>query len=284
MSSGKPSIELKSIDSMVFNTLGDSTTAGAWSNATGFGANLAVANYAANVGSGIPASTTAQYNTYIAPVLLGLTAGAAQPLNICIVGNGLQNRIGRMIRMRSIKIDLALRPATSAGYAVNASSYNIANTNILPDQAIRLMLVYDRQTNGAAVNYADVLATPGGAGVGGASAYVSVTSSNNLNNRSRFLTIYDKTYILGNADTTIRKVTIYKKLNLPTVFSGSNPTHAFDCGQMLSGGLFFLAVANNAPNISQIAAGQPWAISALNTTLPGPSAVCGSFRLRFTDA
>lgn len=292
MVSSRASPELKSLDSMVFNALG-STGAGLWGDTAAgqFGSNLGVANWAANIGTGIAACTNATYNTYNGALLVGNTGGVAcQPLNICTTGTSLSQRIGRKIMMKSIKIDLDLRPGVGTGYSVSPLAYTLAGTlNVAACTAIRLMLVYDRQTNGAAVYPADVLASPGGSGVGASSNFVSVTSSNNLNNRSRFLTIYDKTYIVGSADTTTKVVRIYKKLNLPVIYTGAvGPQDAYDCAQIQTGGLFFFAVSDGAPGsgvMTNISAGKPYGIivSAAAANMPVPHAVCGSFRLRFLD-
>lgn len=285
--SGKPSVELKSIDGIVANVFGDTTAATYGVNMNG---NTAFAAYAGNIGSGIAPPTTAGTPfTYSGCALVGSNFGIAQPLNLTITGNALSNRIGRKISMRSVKINMVLRPPNSTGFGVAATTVFPTGQNVLFAPIIRILLVYDRQTNGAAVGYGDVLATPGGSGVGNAiSGFVGPQSSNNLNNRSRFLTLFDKVYTLGSADIAGKHIQIYKKLNLPVIYgNNTNPTGCYDVSGIQTGGLFVMAVAENQPitALALDAAGVFRVPTAANATVFNSCyAFMPSFRVRFTDA
>ena len=213
--SGKPSVELKSLDVLCGNVLpsaaNQATGVGVWS-----GAMAQLDAYSTSVTALNNSSTPA--GTYGAGIALEASCSQVGVcLNAVSVGAGLNQRIGRKIQMRSIKLDILLQaPGTwTANSGVGALMQPAASSQLAP---VRILLVYDRQTNGAAVNAGDVLAPIGASGLGGATS-VGVCSSNNLNNRSRFLTIYDKVYQLSSVNTPYRKVSIYKKMNLPVIYN-----------------------------------------------------------------
>lgn len=282
---GRPSIELKSLDGFAVNVLVKSGgVATSYSGDTA--ANAWMSDWVGQIGSGIGAPATFQYH---GSLLAGGVQGRAQPLNLTIVGNQLQNRLGRKIQMRSVKINMNLRPpTTSAGFVIDSNRFNPSALQVNTAPTIRLILVYDRQSNGAAVQYADVLASPGGSGVGASTHYVGVTSSNNLNNRSRFLTIFDKTYTLGNADIGGKHVQIYKKLNLPVIYNVGAPADCYDPGQIQTGGLLLMAVSENNAMAATVGASGSYEISAATATntlqILTPWALMPSYRIRFTDA
>lgn len=99
-----------------------------------------------------------------------------QIINMPINGAGFYSRIGTRTRAKSLAIFGRIRPSFSNTIAV------------LPD-VIRIMILYDRQANGAAPSVADVLTdypTTGVAETG------SVLHGLNLNNRDRFLVLRDR--------------------------------------------------------------------------------------------
>ena len=227
----KPSPELKSYDLLCYNTgatagLPNTTFSGccdqnqSWAGAVTAFASQFPSPAGSWLGPGLGSPPGGGSCLVASNVQYGV------PLNSLPIGAALNNRVGRKITMRSIKVDILFQsPGTPASAA--STGISMSRGPIFQMTPVRVLLVYDRQTNGAAVQVADVLASAGSSGVGGAAA-VSVESSNNLNNRSRFLTLFDKTYTLNSVDTPYRTVRIYKKLNLPVIYNGGAPSTPWD--------------------------------------------------------
>lgn len=150
------------------------------------------------------------------------TAGSVALINGVATGTDYTNRIGRKIMIKSIYVRFATLPNT-----VTAPLGDIQ----------RIMLIYDKQTNGAAPAVTDILNT---------ASYLDV---NNLNNRDRFVVLKDKTIncwpaayaagavTAGNPNTMSFK--FYKKCNLEQIFSGTGST----VGSIASGGIFLLFIS-----------------------------------------
>ena len=100
--------------------------------------------------------------TTISPVAV---AGATVLLNGVAQGSDYTNRIGRKVLLKSMLF--------------RANMYPVLNTASPIGNTIRLLLVYDSQTNGALAAVADVL---------NAATYLQPT---NLNNRDRFRILLD---------------------------------------------------------------------------------------------
>jgi len=82
-------------------------------------------------------------NTHAAVNTLTLnTTGLVTPVNLIQVGSGFNNRVGRKIELQSIHL---LGVVTQTGH-----------TTIVNDYA-RILIVYDRQTNGATPAFTDIL-------------------------------------------------------------------------------------------------------------------------------
>jgi len=126
--------------------------------------------------------------------VINATNGAAQvsvamvnvPLIFCInavtIGAGAWNRIGRKITMKSLYLQGWFSGAigtTVACYGMNA----------------RILIVYDKQTNGAAPVIADIIADQIN-NTGGDVRVTALTSGINMNNRERFEVILDKRFWL----------------------------------------------------------------------------------------
>jgi len=276
-SSGKPSVELKSQDLLLYN-VGSPDPAPA---ALTYGS----AQSAAGTAKSICDAYAAQFNPPLTPVygflFQGCNAGTMLPLNSMQVGSALNQRIGRKVTMRSVKINMTIRaPTTSTVIADGGYVYGSSPAVINTQNIIRIILVYDRQTNCAAPGYSDVLASPGSSGVSGSGAgtgVVGVASSNNLNNRSRFLTVFDKNYTFGSTDAVQKHVQIYKKLNLPVIYTSNNPaSNPYDVSVISTGGLFLMYVSDGVATI-----GPAVALTVFSRT---PWGALGSCRIRFTDA
>jgi len=139
----------------------------------------------------------------------GLLAGLSQ-------GTGEQMRIGRKIIVKSVYIRAHLRLSSSLGQGNNKNG-----------QLVRLMLIEDRQCNGADATTADMFESVPGGGH-------KFNQMNNLANKNRFKVHKDKVYTLNYPEAGINSagtlyyqqgkavpIKIYKKFNLPVEFSGT---------------------------------------------------------------
>lgn len=98
--------------------------------------------------------------------------GYIQLLNACTLGTDNFNRIGRRIKVTQIM------------FRAHAWMSPVANIN---GTAFRIMVICDRQPNGAVFTLADLLSNQGNA----------TTAFNNLDNRDRFKVLWDKHDSLG---------------------------------------------------------------------------------------
>lgn len=181
------------------------------------------------------------------------TTGSFTPLCLPVLGSDFTNRVGRKVVIKSVYIRgrVQLDAATAAS--------NVASLG----QQARFVIFVDNQPNGAAPAVTDVLkeAVP--------------HSQLNANNRDRFRIIKDKTYvfdpmIISNTATqahavmnrTVYDVKVYKKLNIETIFNGTNGGTIADVN---SGALYMFWIGN-------VAAGTTDATAPLTT------------RVRFDDS
>lgn len=127
-------------------------------------------------------------------------------------GSDASTRIGRKVTIKSVYLRYSVVPSpTTTGAA-----------------AVRILVVYDKQTNAVAPAVLDVLSNS------------DFTAPNQLSNRDRFVTLIDEiTPIISmTGDATVAGV-CYKKLNLETMFnSGSAGT----VGDITSGSIYLLYV------------------------------------------
>lgn len=171
------------------------------------------------------------------------TTGTIQALNLIQVGSSMFNRIGRKIEMRSLRL------------VCNINTLNVTRATISP-QIGRIMVIYDRQTNGANPTLTDFLQDTDQAG--GNSA--STLSGLNMNNRERFVTIIDKktslpqgtatagvlTNVFPNGEPIPETIDEFRRLRgLTTHYKAdSNPAVI---GDIATGGLFILAFSDYGP-------------------------------------
>lgn len=168
------------------------------------------------------------------------TTGNIRLVNGIATGTDFTNRIGRTVSLKSIFLRIETFPETAATTS---------------NDCLRLMLVYDYQTNGVLPAITDILTS------------VDTNAMQNLNNRDRFKVICDKIWIVGgNANTTFlqparsyRKV--YKKCNYQMIFSGTDAS----IGSVSTGAIYLIV-------LSELTAG---------TTNHGSNVFV---RTRFTDA
>lgn len=142
-------------------------------------------------------------------------------LNGIARGDEINQRNGREVVMRSIQFQYTARVTAGTGI----------------DQQQRVMLVYDRQTNAAALTCAQVLAT------------TSTMSPRNLENRKRFKILYDRTFHLNasaepNSELTRR---FYRRLRHPITF---NANTAGTVGDITTGSLYLVVTGSAAAGVT----------------------------------
>jgi len=143
-------------------------------------------------------------------------------INGVATGTDFTDRVGRKIYMKSISIRFHIVPATTSQATGNY---------------VRLLVIYDSQTNGAAPLVADVLRS------------ASYLSHMNLNNRDRFKILMDKTFCMNCTTYTAgaltagspvpKKFNLYKKLSHEVIFQGTANT----VGSVATGGIFVIPIA-----------------------------------------
>jgi len=176
------------------------------------------------------------------------TTGNITALNLIQVGSSMFNRIGRKIEMRSVRLTAQI------------STMAVTRATTTPDY-YRVMIIYDRQTNGANPAMADFLQDTEQTGTNTTTAY----SGLNMNNRERFVTLMDKKITLPQATNTAGVLTNifpndcdlpirideFRKLRgLTTHFKAdSNPAVI---GDIATGGLFMVNLAYTQANGTEL--------------------------------
>lgn len=129
--------------------------------------------------------------------------------NIILVGTSPTSRIGRKITMKSLYLRYRVVPSTDPA-----------------PSSTRILVVYDKQTNGALPVVTDILQTN------------EYNAPNNLSNMDRFITLVDIITQLPNSAQTVSG-SEYRKINLDTVFNLINGGTVADIN---FGGVFILCV------------------------------------------
>ena len=146
------------------------------------------------------------------------TTPAFSLLDGCAQGSDINQRVGRQITLRSVQL---------RGYEQSAAAAGV-------DQVHRIVLVYDRQSNGVAPVIGDILQAS------------SVTAPRNLNNRRRFKILMDRIMVCNATAESGSNVTwqFYRKLRHPVEFNAGNAGTVAD---IQSGSLYLMVVTNIAP-------------------------------------
>ncbi len=147
-----------------------------------------------------------------------LSAGViSNTSSVVLIGQGIteSTRIGRKARIRSIGWRGQIKLAAGSG------------AGPLAPETVRLIIVHDKQCNGAA---------PAVSGTNGLLVAANYQSFNNLINKGRFNVLSDKTYVInpsagaGNGSANdfsahTRAFTFFKKCDIPMEYSGvANPS------------------------------------------------------------
>lgn len=186
------------------------------------------------------------------------TTLSAFPLNIVQTGDTNKDRDGKAIMVKSIY----LRGRLFLNGDVDASAAD----------HLRMVIVYDRQTNGAAPTWASVFQS-----VNSANSVTNTSFSfTNVDNNDRYQILMDKHFgtdvLVANSATaasafarqgiapTPQDITFYKRVNLPTRYGSSDGTVA----DIQSGSIYLLLLGT----VAAAAAGWSWQ---------------GEARIRFSD-
>lgn len=125
------------------------------------------------------------------------------PLNAMAAGTDYNLRLSRRICNKSLTITYCIAATASA-------------TNTQPDKSdfARMLIVYDLQSNGATPAVADVLQST-------SIPFDSVLEDNNLNNRARFLTLYDKFHPISTGCAPVYRRAYIKLGGLESTFNAA---------------------------------------------------------------
>lgn len=178
------------------------------------------------------------------------TPPAPTLLNGCIAGSQNYNRIGRKINNRSLQIRGFVFPTTPPNST---------------DQICRMLVIYDRQSNGVSPTWANVIQSQNISGTTSS----AVTDMVNLDNRDRFVVLRDRVWICSSisntatqayaGSSTVHEVNEYIKLNVETIY---NAGVAGTVGDITTGGVF---------------------VFFAGSAFTGGYSFAGSFRIRFED-
>lgn len=133
-----------------------------------------------------------------------------------VAGTNAFERIGRKVVIKSLLIKLH-----AAVY--NPDVDHKSDTSPL----LRVMVINDKQANGALAAPADILCNPSGAaGSNGLNTPYLVTALPAIANRQRFQILYDKVHRIATVSTAPhvtgnKLITIYKRLKLPIEYGGT---------------------------------------------------------------
>jgi len=187
-------------------------------------------------------------------VTLPAIAGNVVLLNDPINGQGaFYQRIGQDVKGHSVHIKGFLS-------VVGGSEFALQKTT-----AVRIMVVYDNQTNGAAPIGSDILQD---ISIAGDTSHVNlgVYAGNKRSGTKRFYTLMDEKIVLSTATASTesaasalanlpegqRFIDRYIKLKgLPTRFKGNNGTALGSVADIASGGLFLVVFGRCEPDASQ---------------------------------
>lgn len=168
--------------------------------------------------------SVAQFNPPSAPavvysepnvVFTGMTC-----LNEILQGNTYFTRVGSKAVMRSVELD-----------------FTMFDTNVAPAATnVRWMLVYDRQSSGAAPAIGEVLQDANPA------AAVTFNSGINMQNRSRFMVLRDQRETLDSAQALSKPIHAFVRTRLDFEYRGT----AGAITDLATGALLFLCFYDNA--------------------------------------
>jgi hypothetical protein len=176
-------------------------------------------------------------NTYGLPVMASVTGtnplltanstGGMTVLNSVQQGTQIDQRVGNKIQVKSIRLKF------------NANLGGTSPTQI----AYRVVILYDKSTNGAYPTIASIFNDTGLVDGSVATSSTLLNASINMNNKDRFLILRDEVFTLDKDNNNINIHDFYIKRKLDTVYlSSSNPPTV---GDISGGGIYLIMAANS---------------------------------------
>jgi len=153
------------------------------------------------------------------------TTGTLTLLNGIARGDEINERNGREVTMRSIEFHGDIYPTVTTGTACQG----------------RVLIVYDRQANAAALTVAQVLNA------------VSTTAPRNLENRRRFKILMDRRLTLPNSSAAAagseehKQINYYRRLRHPITFNNGD---AGTIADITTGSLYVITVGSNVKGVT----------------------------------
>jgi len=148
-------------------------------------------------------------------------------INAISQGTDATNRIGREIILKSFEFRM--------NFCCDTTGLNTWESLGLPGRTIRIVCVYDRQTDGAAPAWTQVYNT----GTGSSTNHVN--AERNQDFMERFVILFDEVHQIGSAGPNFGMIHRYVKMGLRTKYAGTSAA----IGDIVSGSLYLLAVDNN---------------------------------------
>lgn len=159
-----------------------------------------------------------------------------QLLNNIAQGTDYNSRIGRKILIKSVYARMTLQPNTANTLESNSSA--------------RILMIWDLQPNSSATLplLSDIFETL----PAGSTTRMNTTVMMNLNNRERFVILWDKEFTFGYLNTTngtgngtsVRLLKKYKKVNLSVTYSGTGSSATRRPGVIATGALYLVGLGD----------------------------------------
>jgi len=142
---------------------------------------------------------------YIEPSVAGLGLATGYTcINCTAQGSGVSMRVGNKIVIKSLRITGTITKGEGA--------------TVADDGMVRVLVVYDKQTNGAAPSVSTIISN---IGTGGASA-TAFNSPININYKNRFVTLRDQYVKIGYHTDCIYNIDMYIKKKMEVVYKATN--------------------------------------------------------------
>lgn len=199
----------------------------------------------------VPTTAMAVKSVDLGPQLQLFDAtGATVALTVPKLGAAFFNRLSNRTRAISLQIHGMIEPTNT-------------NTGIISQTYGRIMVVYDRQPNGALPSVSDILLDTNSSGAVGTDAF----SMTNMNNRDRFMILRDRKVVLpavdalgagsGNVGGIVTDVSCDKQglryeefIKLKGLESLYNSVNGGTIGDLSAGSFILLLVSNDAAALS----------------------------------
>lgn len=193
-------------------------------------------------------------------------AGSIIPLNLISAGSSFYNRVGRKIGMKSLMLEININPGVVARSA--------------PADTLRILVIYDKQTNGSTPVMSDFLMDTEADGTNTTNALSNI----NLNNRERFDILRD--WRIGLPAMT-DQVSGVPTLAFPSQYSGADGVEGGKIKAYIKlGNRTTQYKADSAPAvIGDIATGALWLVTVAGSAAGAEvhSIAQWSTRLRYFD-